>query len=177
MSPPDPEGARPTNVRWIVLALLFLISFVAYVQRLNFNIAGKFMMDELGYSKEQLGWMISAFIFCYTIFQLPGGICGEKFGSRRTMTWIVVLWGVCAALTALLPGLFLPGAAAGVIALLLVRGLMGVFQAPVFPVLAGAVANWFPPTRWALRAGRFRTRSPTPASRSGPWPRHRWWPW
>ena len=48
-------------------------------------------------------WMISAFIFCYTIFQLPGGICGEKLGSRRTMTWIIVLWGVCAALTALLP--------------------------------------------------------------------------
>ncbi len=150
MSSPNPEGARPTNVRWMVLALLFLISFVAYVQRLNFNVAGKVMMDELGYSKDQLGWMISAFILCYTIFQLPGGICGERFGSRRTMTWIVVLWGVCAALTALLPGLLITGAAAGVIALLLVRALMGVFQAPVFPVLAGAVANWFPPTRWAL---------------------------
>jgi ACS family glucarate transporter-like MFS transporter len=134
----------------MVLALLFLISFVAYVQRLNFNVAGKFMMDELYYSKEQLGWMISAFIFCYTIFQLPGGICGEKLGSRRTMTWIVVLWGVCAALTALLPGFLIPGAAAGLIALLFVRALMGVFQAPVFPVLASAVANWFPPTRWAL---------------------------
>jgi ACS family glucarate transporter-like MFS transporter len=134
----------------MVLVLLFLISFVAYVQRLNFNVAGKFMIDELGYSKDQLGWMISAFIACYTIFQLPGGVFGERLGSRRTLTWIVVAWGACAALTALVPDLVTAGAATGVIALLLVRGAMGVFQAPVFPVMAGTVANWFPPTRWAL---------------------------
>lgn len=150
MSSPSRENVRPTNVRWMVLALLFLISFMAYVQRLNFNVAGKFIMDELAYSKDQLGWMISSFILCYTIFQLPGGICVERFGTRRTMTWIVVLWGVCAALTALLPGLLLPGAAAGLIALLLVRAMMGAFQGPVFPGVAGSIANWFPPTRWAL---------------------------
>jgi len=134
----------------MVLVLLFLISFVAYVHRLNFNIAGKFMIDELGYSKDQLAWMMSAFIYCYAIFQIPGGICGEKLGSRRILTWIVVAWGVCTALTALVPDLVAPGVAAGVVLLLLVRGAMGAFQAPVFPVMAGTVANWFPPTRWAL---------------------------
>jgi sugar phosphate permease len=88
-----PERARPTSVRWVVLALLFTVSFVAYVQRLNFNVAGKFMIDDLGFSKAQLGWTIGAFIACYTVFQLPGGMAGERFGSRRVLTWIVVLWG------------------------------------------------------------------------------------
>jgi ACS family glucarate transporter-like MFS transporter len=150
MSSPLAERARPTSVRWVVLALLFAISFVAYVQRLNFNVAGKFMIEDVGFSKLQLGWTISAFIACYTIFQLPGGMAGERFGSRRVMTWIVVLWGVFTLLSGLLPGLILGGATVSLISLLLVRSLMGVFQAPVFPVMAGSVARWFPVAGWAL---------------------------
>ncbi|MDH3519238.1 MAG: MFS transporter [Myxococcales bacterium] len=144
------ESTRPTSVRWVVLALLFAVSFAAYVQRLNFNVAGKFMIEDLGLSKAQLGWSISAFIACYTLFQLPGGMAGERFGSRRTLTWIVVLWGAFTLLTGLLPGLILGGATLSLISLLLVRALMGVFQAPVFPVLAGSIASWFPVARWAL---------------------------
>jgi ACS family glucarate transporter-like MFS transporter len=130
--------------------MLFAVSFVSYVHRLNFNVAGKFMMDDLGFSKAQLGWMISAFIACYTIFQLPGGMAGERFGPRRVMTWIVVLWGVFTLLTGLVPGPIFGDATLGLICLLLVRALMGVFQAPVFPVMAGAVASWFPVAGWAL---------------------------
>jgi ACS family glucarate transporter-like MFS transporter len=137
-------------VRWVILALLFAISFVAYVQRLNFNVAGKFMIEDVGFSKMQLGWTISAFIACYTIFQLPGGMAGERFGSRRVMTWIVVLWGAFTLLSGLLPGLILGGATLSLISLLLVRSLMGVFQAPVFPVMAGSIASWFPRAGWAL---------------------------
>jgi ACS family glucarate transporter-like MFS transporter len=145
-----PERARPTCVRWVVLLLLFAVSFVSYVHRLNFNVAGEFMMDDLGFSKMQLGWMISAFIACYTIFQLPGGMAGERFGPRRVMTWIVVLWGVFTLLSGLLPGLTLGGTTLGLISLLLVRALMGVFQAPVFPVMAGNIASWFPVGGWAF---------------------------
>jgi ACS family glucarate transporter-like MFS transporter len=81
MSSSSPGGARPTNVRWMVLVLLFLISFVAYVQRLNFNVAGKFMIDELGYSKDQLGWMITAFIACYTLSSCPEA-CSARSWDR-----------------------------------------------------------------------------------------------
>jgi ACS family glucarate transporter-like MFS transporter len=138
----------------VVLALLFAVSFAAYVQRLNFNVAGKFMIDDLGFSKTQLGWTISAFIACYTVFQLPGGMAGERFGSRRILTWILVLWGVFTLLSGLLPGLLpdliIHGVPFSLISLLLVRSLMGAFQAPVFPVLAGTIASWFPVARWAL---------------------------
>ena len=71
VDPPLAQAARPTSIRWVILLLLFAVSFVAYVHRLNFNVAGHFMMKDLGFSKAQLGWMISAFIACYTIFQIP----------------------------------------------------------------------------------------------------------
>jgi ACS family glucarate transporter-like MFS transporter len=66
------------------------------------------------------------------------------------MTWIVVLWGAFTLLSGLLPGLIFGGATLSLISLLCVRSLMGVFQAPVFPVMAGSVARWFPVAGWAF---------------------------
>jgi sugar phosphate permease len=65
---------RPTHVRWSILALLFMASFVAYMLRTNMSIAGERMMTDLGLSTIQLGMVLSAFAWGYAIFQFPGGI-------------------------------------------------------------------------------------------------------
>lgn len=65
---------RPSHVRWNILALLVLLSFVAYLLRTNMSIAGDRMMGDLGLSQVQLGWILPAFAWGYAIFQLPGGI-------------------------------------------------------------------------------------------------------
>lgn len=65
---------RSTQVRWVILALLFMASFVAYILRTNMSIAGENMMADLGLSKIQLGMVLSAFAWGYAIFQFPGGI-------------------------------------------------------------------------------------------------------
>ena len=61
------------GVRWIVLAILVLASFVAYVLRTNFNIVSETMMHDLGMNPVQLGMIFSAFAAGYAIFQFPGG--------------------------------------------------------------------------------------------------------
>ncbi len=83
-----------TNVRWKILALLFMASFVAYMLRTNMSIAGESMMADLGLSKIQLGMVLSAFAWGYAIFQFPGGIFGNIVGCRRALTIIAVLWGI-----------------------------------------------------------------------------------
>jgi ACS family glucarate transporter-like MFS transporter len=85
---------RRTQVRWVILALLFIVSFVAYVLRTNMSIAGENMMADLGLSKIQLGMILSAFAWGYAIFQFPGGIFGNRVGCRRALTIIAVLWGI-----------------------------------------------------------------------------------
>src|SRR6185503_14707696 len=90
-----------------------------------------------------------AFNVAYAIFQIPGGVFGDVFGSRRALAIVTVSWGVLTALTGFLPGLM--GTSAGVIAAFMgVRFLLGITNAPMYPVAAGAFANWFPPARWAL---------------------------
>jgi ACS family glucarate transporter-like MFS transporter len=143
-----------TQVRWVILALLFITSFVAYVLRTNMSIAGESMMADLGLSKIQLGMVLSAFAWGYAIFQFPGGIFGDKVGSRRALTMIAVLWGVLTLATGLIPGTTLASTTFILTTLIGLRFLMGVVQAPLFPVgCGGTIGNWFPVSGWAFPNG------------------------
>jgi ACS family glucarate transporter-like MFS transporter len=143
---------RPTRVRWYVLSILIVASFVAYVLRTNMSVAGEALMDDLGISQVQLGFVLAAFAWGYGIFQFPGGLFSDRFGSRFALTAILVGWGILNVLTGLVPaGLAVSGVLAALIA---VRFLMGVAQAPLFPVMAGgAINHWFPVGGWALPNG------------------------
>jgi MFS family permease len=46
------------------------------------------MMQELGLDQVTLGWLLTVFLAGYTVFQIPGGVLGEYWGPRRTLTWI-----------------------------------------------------------------------------------------
>jgi ACS family glucarate transporter-like MFS transporter len=141
------------NVRWRVLSILIAISFFSYVYRYNLSTSGIAVRDELGLSDTELGLVLTVFAWGYMIFQFPGGLFGQLLGSRKAMTIMVVAWGVITLLTGLLPGQEAQSAALIIGELVVLRFLMGAFQAPLFPVLAANVAGWFPVSRWALPNG------------------------
>jgi len=143
-----------SNVRWVILALLFMASFVAYILRTNMSIAGESMMADLGLSKIQLGMVFSAFAWGYAIFQFPGGIFGNIVGSRRALTIMALLWGILTLATGLVPGITLVSTIFILFTLIGLRFLMGVVQAPLFPVVCGgAIGSWFPVSGWAFPNG------------------------
>lgn len=143
---------RPTGVRWRVLALLVLASFVSYVLRSDISIAGPALVNDLGLTERQLGYVIAAFAAGYTIFQFPGGVFGLKLGPRRAMAVIMVLWGLLIMLTAA-AGSFGASTAAAVAALIGVRFLVGAAHAPIYPLTGAVVERWFPIGSWALPNG------------------------
>jgi len=95
---------KPTNIRWRILLIMALASFISYVLRYNLSTAAPVMISDLQLTEIQWGWILAAFTAGYAIFQLPGGILGDRFGPRRMLTTIAVLWAVFTVSTSLVPG-------------------------------------------------------------------------
>jgi sugar phosphate permease len=133
------------------LALLFAFAFTGYVQRTSVAIAAQRMMPELGLTQVEVGWLLTAFLFTYSAFQLPGALAGQWFGARRTLTALGLATVLASGATAAAPSL-----AAGTtlfVALLLARSVLGVAQSALFPVASGAIRSWFPVGAWASAQG------------------------
>jgi ACS family glucarate transporter-like MFS transporter len=142
---------RPTTVRWRVCALIAVASFVAYILRTNMSVAAAPMSQDLGLTPVQLGVVLAGFAWAYGLFQFPGGVFGDRLGARRAVTLLAVAWGVVNLLVAAVPA---RGAVPTTVALgilVAARVLMGVAQAPFFPITGGATTcTWFPVSGWAL---------------------------
>ena len=104
LQPVAPEGQKPSNVRWRILAVLVFVSFVSYLLRGNLSIAGPAMVADLGLDEIQWGWVMAAFPLGYALFQFPGGCWGDRRGPRLTLTLITIAWGVLIVVTSLVPG-------------------------------------------------------------------------
>ena len=144
---------KPTSVRWRILAILVFASFVSYTLRYNMSSAAPVMMADLGLSEMQWGWVMAAFIAGYALFQLPGGMLGDRLGPRRLLASIAIIWAVLNALTALVPGADMASTAVVLTSLMLIRFLVGLAHAPIYPGTNPAVINWFPVGSWALPNG------------------------
>jgi len=144
---------KPTTVRWRVLLILILVSFVSYFLRSNMSIAAPAMISEFGLTEIQWGWILAAFTAGYALFQFPGGILGDKFGPRRVLTIIAILWAVFTFATALVPEAKSGSTALILGSLIAVRFLVGLSHAPIFPVMNASIVRWFPPGSWALPHG------------------------
>jgi len=142
------------GIRWIVLSIIVLATFVLYVLRTNFSIVSESMMHDLGMNQYQLGMVFSAFAAGYTIFQFPGGILGDRYGPRCIITIAAIAWGILTIMTALIPDSGVLSVSATVAMLIAIRFLVGATQAPFFPVIiGGSIARWFPVREWGFPNG------------------------
>src|SRR5947209_18735168 len=88
-----------------VLALLWAFAFLSYLLRINITVAQQFMARELSLSDIQVGYIFTAFLIGYTVFQVPAGVLGDRFGPRIVLTVSGLCWGATTLLTGLTPGL------------------------------------------------------------------------
>src|ERR1700694_4540618 len=144
---------RVFRVRGALLALIFAFAFTGYVQRTSISIAAERMMPELGLSQVQVGWLLTAFLFTYAVFQIPGALAGQWYGGRRMLTAIGLATALASVATAAAPAV--AAGAALFVALLVAPSLLGAPpprggpKAALFPVGAGMIRTWFPMDRWA----------------------------
>lgn len=158
-----------TYIRWRLLTLAVLASFVAYVLRINLSIASPAIVKDFGLNEVQFGGVLAAFAWGYAAFQVPGGVLGARLGARRSMTWLLTIWTVITLLSTLIPATRGTGAWIALVAFFLVRLLLGICQAPLFPILSGLFTpSWFPPGSWALPNGLTSTGLTLGAAAAGP---------
>ncbi|MBS1822845.1 MAG: MFS transporter [Acidobacteria bacterium] len=131
---------RRTRIRFFLAFWLFVISGVAFLDRTNITIAGLEISREYGLGDQRLGWIFSAFLIGYAVFQLPAGWLAARFGPRKVLTLGVLWWGVATALTALLP----TGISHAVLLLITIRFALGAGEAVVYPAANQFVARWVP---------------------------------
>jgi MFS transporter, ACS family, glucarate transporter len=141
---------RAIPVRFRILGLLFVLSFVNYFLRNNLSVALPSIREEFHFTNEEIGWILGSFNFAYALFQIPGGVFGDVAGPRRALAIITITWGVLTALTGFAPQLLAASATGALMSLMIVRFFMGVANAPMYPVAAGAFEKWFPVGGWAL---------------------------
>ena len=139
-------GRQPTRVRWNIVVLLAVIAGLTYLDRLNLSIAGKHIQDEFAFNNETMGWILSAFVLGYALFQVPGGWLGDRFGPRTVLTAAIVFWSVFTAATAIAPRLPLANWFGLAWSFALIRFLIGVGEGTAFPNTNRIVAFWMGPT-------------------------------
>src|SRR5205823_11368713 len=135
MNVPHPPGFRVRRgLNWSWVGLLYT-SF--YMCRYNLPIANSAISSEFGFSKSQMGWIISTALFAYACGQIINGLLTDRFGGKRAML-------IGAAGTVVMNILFGVASFWGLLSLFVViRGIDGYMQAFGAPGMVKINAAWF----------------------------------
>jgi sugar phosphate permease len=117
---------------------------ITYMDRTNISVAAPAMAEEFGLSKTEFGIVFSAFLWAYSIGQIPGGWFADRFGPRKVLLFIVPFWSLMTVVTSF---------AFGKASLILIRFVFGLGEAGAFPTATRAMQLWFPPSERGLVQG------------------------
>ncbi|WP_167197121.1 MFS transporter [Brevibacterium pigmentatum] len=126
---------RPTRTRYIIAVLLFITVVINYMDRANLSIAMPALSQEFDLTTGQQGLLLSAFGWTYAAMQLPGGWLVDRVRPRVLYASCLVLWSLAT--------LFM-GMSGGFIALIILRLMVGGFEAPAYPINNKVATAWFP---------------------------------
>jgi MFS family permease len=115
------------------LALVVVMHFILFVDRVNLAAAASVMQQDLGLSNIALGLAFSAFNYAYAPFQLVGGWLADRFGARRTLTVCGLTWSITTIVT---------GAVTGLASLFAVRLVLGMGEGATLPAVTRALSTW-----------------------------------
>ena len=126
---------KKTNIRYGMLALVFVNVAINYLDRTNLSVAAGSISIELKLSSVELGLIFSAFGWAYAALQIPGGLVADRIGPRVLYALCLVTWSIAT---------ILQGFVRGFASLFAFRLATGAFEAPSYPINNRVVTSWFP---------------------------------
>lgn len=127
-------------LRWQLPLVLLVSVLVAYFDRMNISYALPKIAQDYGWTVAEIGkyggFLMSIFYVGYGLANIFLSPIGERFGARRSLMVIVILFSIFTML----------GAPFGLIfgALIVVRICLGISEGIHFPMMNALTKRWFP---------------------------------
>jgi|TARA_B110000967_G_C18850351_1_gene544272 ACS family hexuronate transporter-like MFS transporter len=126
--------------------LIFIATVINYIDRTAFALLWPEMGKDLGMDNSDYALMLNVFMFTYAASKFISGRLYDQIGTRIGFVVSIVVWSAAAAFHAL---------ARGIVSLSLVRGLLGLGEAGLWPGAVKSNGEWFPVKQRALAQGIF----------------------
>jgi MFS transporter, ACS family, aldohexuronate transporter len=136
------------NLRWLIIGLVFLATFINYIDRLTISVLAPVITADLRLSNLEYASIGTWFLLAYTISQGLSGRLYDRLGARRGFSISIIVWSLAAMAHAM---------ARGLASLSLFRFVLGLGEAGNWPGAAKVVAEWFPARERALAMGIFNS--------------------
>lgn len=124
---------KPTSVRWEIFFTLLVLCTINYVDRAVLSICMPAIQADLHLDPAIVGVILSAFFWGYASMQIPSGWLADRFRPDKLVVLSSILWGILQILT---------GFVSGSKAFMFLRVLLGVAEAPMYPVSTKLQAIW-----------------------------------
>lgn len=133
----DFESFRKRRLLHVILPL-FIVSIIAFLDRVNIAYAGMTMKETLPWlSPEVFGAGASVFFVGYVLFEVPASLIASKFNPMKWVARIMFSWGLVCVLMTTMSTQF---------EFYLYRFLLGLCEASLYPVIYSLlIPNWFTP--------------------------------
>jgi EmrB/QacA subfamily drug resistance transporter len=132
----DVPGAAATSTRrGAALAVLCAAVFVINVDSTIVNIALPSLVRQIGATTSDLQWVVDAYNLTFAALVLAAGSLGDRYGRKGALVVGLAVFGTASAAGGLV------GSASS---LLVVRAVMGVGAACIFPATLSIISNLYP---------------------------------
>lgn len=131
----DIERGVMNKVAWRILPFVTLGYFLASLDRVNIAFAALQMKSDIALSDAAFGFGAGLFFIAYCIFAVPANMLLERFGPVRWLALTMVSWGLVSSCMA---------AVSGPYSFYILRFLLGVTEAGLFPGVIYYLTLWFP---------------------------------
>jgi ACS family hexuronate transporter-like MFS transporter len=132
------------QARWWILALLFLVTVINFVDRLTLSYVAPVLKDTFRLSNEDYGYIVSWFLFGMMVGELPMGRLMDGKGPKFGFSFAVIWWSIANALHAFARTIFQFSA---------LRFWMGTGECGNYSGGVKVIGQWFPPQERAFATG------------------------
>jgi MFS family permease len=128
--------------------MLWFICFFNYADRMAINAVAKVLQDEYHFTDENLGWIISAFMFVYALSSPFAGQVGDRFRRKSLILGGLAVWSVVTGAT---------GFCRRLIEFVVVRATEGLGETFYFPATMSLISDYHTKTTRSRAMGLHQT--------------------